>query len=464
MLINDGGGGPLFDEAGGADGGGGAPADAGALAVADTGTAVTATDDGAVAEPATDPGAGALSPFDGHGNITSSFSEHLKTIDPKVKGIMLRGLGIQSAVTKELGKNWRDTVRTIKAENQVLKQTLMRLGDTQDLDQAIDIISEVLESTDTLDKLFAAGDPKALAAMTETPEGKVGFQRLMPHAMALWEQMNPQAFASHIAGRVIADMRTPQKLKDSRGNEHNVRLAWDMEDLARHTPAELMDGDKRVPNPAVAILAKINAWLEKYAALEQATPEPPKLPEPVKSDDALNQREQDLNTREARLKAGQWFAVADAGKHQIYDKAVREILGKTPGAGVLDAVQAAVALHLPIAVKADPLHSTLRGYWDSGDREGYSRAVRVMHERHIPRLVKKYGLPLVGKTAARVAAPGAPAGTGPAAAGFIKVNARPDRNTIDLNRHRAEDPGGKMLEQHKYFVKGQTQPVQWVQK
>ncbi len=418
--------GPLMDEAGDAGGGGGiaAPTDTGADASTSTELTVTgdqslttiddAADD-AGGELATIPAAEPLLENGRPSKTTSAALATLKTTNPGLAKAVPRALAVEARLRAEFpNQNPFDAIRS-------MQRTLKSIGGEKGLQE----IRSSLADMEEMDLLYAGSDPRMLEKMTESPEGKNAFIRLMPHAFAKLQALAPNAFSAYFAKTFLNHIV-------------NKRFDVSLARLAEVTPKEVLgsDGKTPVPNPAVKFIEQIDGFMQELMTLEKL---PSEAPAPT-----VDPRQAELDTRQAELdRKGKemelqgWKSSADNTKANLFNKAWDELTkGRKISAVDKEDIQSRFWTRLPIAMGQLPgFSNSLKEYYEANDKDGYLRYLQSQHTQLIPKVLRaeinrRYGAP-----AKPVA--GAPAAVGAKVTpepGFKRVSAMPVFNTVNQQR------------------------------
>lgn len=442
--------GPLMDEAGEAGGGGGgiaAPADTGANS---TSTELTVTGDTSVAtteDTGEDTTGGELTTTTGNepllengrpSKTTSAALATLKTSNPALAKAVPRALAVEARLRAEFpGQNPFDAIRG-------MQRTLKSIGGEQGLKEIRSSLAEMEE----MDLLYAGSDPRMLEKMTESPEGKNAFIRLMPHAFAKLQSLAPNAFSAYFAKTFLNHIV-------------NKRFDVSLSRLAEVTPKELMgsDGKTPIPNPAVKFIEQIDAFMQELMTLEKL---PSEAPAPT-----VDPREQELSTRQEKLdrqakemELQGWRSAADSTKSRLFDQSWADLTkGRKISAVDKEDIQSRFWTRLPIAMGQVPgFSNNLKEYYEANDKDGYLRYLQSQHAALIPKVLRaeinrRYGTPAakVGAAAAAVVA-GNKVTPEP---GFKRVATMPIFNTVNQQRTSTE-----MWRKGQAILKDGTK-VQW---
>lgn len=418
--------GPLMDEAGDTGGGGGGlgggtvTLDAGTsteTALATTGeTSLAATtddggDDGAggeltVAEQVLENGRPS--------KTTSAALATIKQTNPQLARAVPRALAFEHRIRSEFpGQNPLDGIRA-------MRRVIKELGG----EDGIAEIRKSLADMEELDLLYAGSDPRMLEKMTETPEAKMAFVKLMPHAFAKYEKLAPKAFTRYMASTILSDII-------------GQRVDMIVQRVAELTPKELTQADgTKVTNPAVTELAKIQAYFTRLSEFEKLEPEATETRvDPEKEE--LTRERQKLENERRELAAQGWKSSADATKNRIFQQAwANEIKGKQISAIAQEDLVSAIGRRLPKALgQVAGFQNALKEFYENGDKDGYLQYLQSKHAEHIPRIVRAEVLKRfpAGKTTATATATGTTAVTVKTQVdpGFKRASVMPHMNTVN---------------------------------
>lgn len=427
---------PLMEEAGDGGGGGGGGGDVGTdIAVLDPGasdTALDVADDTALETQEDTAATQAIVPFDKSGKPAKQLREALTPLG-KSAAQVYRALGVAQRFQRELPGGW--------AELKTMRDQIAAIEELGGLDQ----IRHDIHSVEELDRLYTAGDPGMVGQMTQLPEGKVAFQKMMPVAIEKYRQLAPNAFAAYFAQTMLSTMRSKHFL-GTKESPVDVEFMWDLEGLTHHIPKTLsgLDAEGKsitVPNPAVAFLTKIVTFVDWLQSLASLQPESTAAAKPDEANTEIENRRKELANEERRLYVerlngdSQRTANAIFAKHYEAETKGRKI---TPAQSA--EIRTDVSAHTSLAIGQDKAHpAKVRGFVEAKDREGYLRYMQGVYDKNYSKYVKRAVARIVGGKPGpvAVAAPGGVVKT-PPDAGWVR-GVRPHENEIDYNRTTGED-------------------------
>jgi hypothetical protein len=419
-----------MDEAGGADGGGGAAvADTGAgggesTALATTGdTAITTTGDEGGGE---GEGEGELitgEPFRALENgrpskATSTALQAIHKTHPQLARQIPRDMAVAARLRSEFpGSNPFDAIRA-------MQRTLKQLGGEEGIAQ----IRASLADMEEMDLLYSGGDPRMLDKMTQTPEGKAAFTKLAPHAFSLYEKLAPNAFTKYMASVILGDII-------------GQRVDMTMQRLAELTPRELTGTDgAKMPNPAVAELTKLDGYLKRLQKFEELPSEVTETKtDPAAAD--LDRQRKELDQEKRGLVLQGWRQAADSEKVSIFNRAwTAETKGKKISPVDKEDIQARFWTRLPIALRQIPgFNDNLKEFFENDDKDGYLRYLQSLHAQKIPTILRaeiqrRYGAPNGTQTQRTETTTTTTNGVlrPPLDAGFKRIGAQPAPNDINM--------------------------------
>ncbi len=113
--------------------------------------------------------------------------EELKTTNPPLAKALQRALYRGAEIEKELPGGVKEVRQ--------LRQTIETLGG----EHGIQDLQKERDGWRQFDEQYTAGDPKAIEFMTSEPEGREAFLKLIPSALAKYEQLHPEGFSNYMA-------------------------------------------------------------------------------------------------------------------------------------------------------------------------------------------------------------------------------------------------------------------------
>lgn len=296
--------------------------------------------------------------------------------------------------------------------------------------EALDLIQKESAYLQQLDQHFSSANPALWDQLVEAqPES---FIRLMPSAIEKLEQLAPDAFASLIANRMLADMAQEGVIDD---------LKW----LAR------VAGENK---EAKEIAGRTIAYLQRLSGFAQKPFEAPKNLKAGNNqngqqggEDRVAQRERDLNIREYRSAHGQ------VAQQMFATELAKHTAGRNVSQEQKTAIIELVTNALTRAETAEDKKKIDR-YFAANDKAGYLQFKRSILDRSLSSAVER----AVAVTIGRKPGPGAKGGgqgqrqgqqqqggkqQPQAAQGWKQVAQSPHQNDIDWARTRQH---GSVLE------------------
>lgn len=301
---------------------------------------------------------------------------------------------------------------------------------------------------DDSDALFAAGDPKLLAKMTEhkTPDGKIdefktglarqAFVKLMPHAMAMWNQFAPKSYGAYFGKLQLAHMKDAMcPIVDDKGNkvrEEEFELPRRVARLGRFVPKPDKDGKfddaaiRTFAEEASELLPWLNAYVATVGALATTEPEDLTPKGPAPEDQIKAARDSERGERQKR-----WVSDRNAYRQNATITAYRaateglEVTGRQ-----MEEILAAVDAQSATGLQAQrDYKAKVDAYFGSNDEAGYKSLYVNYFKEALPRLVKEHVGKVLGTepkkrrttttTTTTTTRPGTTAQGGPA--GVVKV-------------------------------------------
>lgn len=300
-----------------------------------------------------------------------------------------------------------------------MQETLQAIGRTGPSDPVAKTLQSVVDrinayeaqsaDVDDSDALFAAGDPRLLAKMTEhkTPDGKIdefktglarqAFVKLMPHAMSMWNQFAPKSYSAYFGKLQLAHMKNAMcPIVDGDGKkvrEEEFELPRRVARLGRFVPKADKDGKfddvavRAFAEEASELLPWLNAYVATVGALATTEPEDltPKGPSP--EDQIKVEREKANRERQKR-----WRSDRDAYRQSAANTAYRaateglEITGRQ-----MEEIFAAVDSQSEKGLKEQrDYKSKVDAYFGSNDEAGYKSLYVNYFKEALPRLVKEH--------------------------------------------------------------------------
>ena len=454
--------GPLMNEAGGGTAGGGAPASGGgAPAGGGESTALVPSGGGSVAlaEPSggDDPGAGGdLVPGGGDstagtfralekGKFTDASRNGLKVLSENGHGPLSRYLQ-QSAMALDRIKSWFPGKNVFNAVNELRKTEagLLKMTGETDPAKALSALTEQAQDIENSDTLYAAGDARLLHKMTQTPAAKAAFAKLMPNALAMWEDIAPNQFTVWLATQVL-DQIKGLELKDRSGNAFEARIPEGIALMARALPVPAQDGTvtteqlQRFYEACSAEVGVLSLWLQTLNTFKQLQPEN-LAPAQSPNDSA---REQQLAQREAQIRQNEWVTERNRVRDSIVSREWKRLSkDREISSRAQENIEQRFLRRLERARQNQPDYRALvDSRFRANDRNGYLQDSRKFYEETVPRILESEMREELGTQTRKAASqkpaqvapqakPGAPTAQGRA----TRVSAIPNPNGSDLFR------------------------------
>ena len=436
----------LMDEAGGADGGGVAVADA----ASDFGT------------PEASPGAG---------NEDQSDSEvhDAEFVDdkPAVESTALVKAGERAVVNGKFTQSGRAAIEALKPLSPKLAQEVTQAlltrdyfhqqfpGGKKDVQQLLKLKTEYggdeeisrlkndVAQFDALDNLYLSGDPGFIEKITESPEGQQGFVMAMPHALEKFEKLAPQQFGYQMAKAFVHLMSTgalPTSFATQAAILNRAGRAFTEKnyELAASFLAEIIDNHNA-----------IHDFFQKIT--EAAKTEPPAVKKPT--DPQLDGREKQLSEREKALQRQEWETAVGTERRRLFAKSWSEL---TKGRNLTADQDSTVKgfYELRMSTKIRQWQNQAQRFFANGDKDGYLKEQFGFFQRAIPEALRQaiqQAIPAKPgpKPAGGPVKPpvrGAPSGNGAVSA--IKVAKWPQFGDWDVSRTTNE-----LLSANRYYGK-----------
>ncbi len=262
---------------------------------------------------------------------------------------------------------------------------------------------------DDSDALFAAGDPKLLAKMTEhkTLDGKIdeyktglarqAFVKLMPSAMSMWNQFAPKSYSAYFGKMQLGHMRDATwPFKDENGKivrQEEFELPRRIARAMRFIPKADKDGKfddaaiRTFAEEATELLPWLNAYMSTVGALAVTEPEDltPKGP-------ALEDRIKEANDTARGERQKRWISERNAYRQNATISAYRTATeGMEVSARQMEEILAAVDAQSATGLQAQrDYKSKVDSYFGSNDESGYKSLYVNYFKDALPRLVKEH--------------------------------------------------------------------------
>ncbi len=473
----------LMNEAGDGTGGDGG----GAVATADTGTAVvpagdasavTGTEDGAVNEGSGDTAAltttGDRGARPGAHPALALLKDHA---DPEVKKYANTA---QKAIAarQELGRLFPGqspiaAVKALQGDMVSLAGRYYNTPDPRDPEHRTGIqqIKDKMAEFEEIDLLFYSGDPRILEGMTSDDEGKAAFAKLAPAMNHKWKEIAPKAYAAETARNFLGLMKE-EWLTNERGEAvEQADVPHRIHRMIRALNPGKDASGAQLPVDILTLAAEVNALSQFVWRVQEAA----KLAPEVFTKDATtaaksDEREQKLALREQELREKDWMSARQIIANQAAGRLWKQ-LTKGYEISATDEEDAQALFHIrfdkSIQAKEPGAEERRRSYVSANDRDGY-----LAYEKY---LMETYGLPALKMEITRMLArlapakPGQarPAASGAAAAkpaqaapqGFTKLSRKPGNHELNYelsNKEMALSSRGVLRAGNSFNLKAGT--------
>lgn len=447
--------GPLMDEAGGGDGGGGVAV---MDAAADFGSdAPAGGDDGQTHEAEfVDPeNQQQLVPIDKaeepvtalvkegerpvlNGKFTPSGKaaiEAVKVLSPRLGQDVVQALLTRDYFLREFPGGKREIAQ------------LKALAEQHGGEQGIADLKSIADQMQEIDRMYESADPGFIEKITETPEGQASFVGLMVPALQKFEKLAPQQFNYHRMKDFVHFMDTARlpvtfaRMADLLNRAGNYQKAGNNE-LAASLFTEI-----------TATYNEIAGTLDKIYGAASTPPADPGSPKDPKIQDGKTE----LERERAALRKEQWETAVQTQRRQVFSKAWGEL---TKGRNLTAEQDADIKgfYELALTAKIKQWQNQAARFFANGDREGYIREQFGFFQKAIPealRIALQKALP--GKPGPKTNSPVKPPvarGTQPER-GAVRVAKMPPTSDLDPIKTT-----GEMLSQNKAYTKD-GRMVQW---
>lgn len=341
-----------------------------------------------------------------------------------------------------------------------MQETLQAIGRTGPSDSMAKTLQSVVDrinayeaqstDVDDSDALFAAGDPKLLAKMTEhkTPDGKIdefktglarqAFVKLMPHAMSMWNQFAPKSYSAYFGKIQLGHMKNAMcPIVDEKGakvREEEFELPRRVARLGRFVPRADKDGKfddaavRAFAEEASELLPWLNAYVATVGALAATEAEDLTPKGPAPEDQIKAARDSERGERQKR-----WISDRNAYRQNATITAYRSATeGMEVTARQMEEILAAVDAQSATGLQAQrDYKSKVDAYFGSNDEAGYKSLYLNYFKEALPRLVKEHIGKVLGadpkkrKAAASTETTARPGVKAQPVAGFQKVSDGP---------------------------------------
>ena len=322
--------------------------------------------------------------------------EKLKTDNPTLERQIRHALHAQSEWNKALPGGLK--------ELNAMRDLVEQRGGPEGLQN----LSQELDSFHDFDRMYTAGDPKALDFMTSEPEGQAAFLKLMPLALQKFESMDKGGYTGYMAGVFMSTM-----------DAYRIPLVLErLQDFIGENPQ------------AAAQLQKLNQFYKQMVDYSQSKSEfkPPEA--------APDNRGSELDQREARLTREEWRRETAMTQQQTFSG---EWARLAAGRKLTDTQDAAIRelFESRISKAVAARHSEkLERYFQAKDKNGFIRYANEITRTEVPTALKAaFEAVMPGKPGPRVGTPPAPKAAAPLAGGknFVQVAKAPAVADINLS-------------------------------
>ena len=441
----------LMDEAGGADGGGGAMTMADTGGGTDPGTDLATVDDSGggdvvdaevVDDAATDADIEPYQVFEGRqpSKATRTALGTLKATHPKVHKAMYDTLAYRQRVERATGGADPVAVITgLKQEVAAYREAGLPFG----VKSAADV-AQWLKEIDELDDLFLKGDPQMVERLTSEPEGKANFVKLGPSMLRKLRELAPKMHDAHVARTVLATMDTPSFDIQTAAGPQKISATRALERAIEYGAQKIGEAD----NPALPYLNILAKFWNNLIGIEQQQPEDltPAATGPDPRQAELDRREREINERQEREKITEWKKGSDAAitatfrsefAKQRKARGLKE--GLAPEIEVFSIVEGKVRAAL---TQSPGYKDKIDAYYSANDKDGYLRLRNSKYAELMPVKMAEYFNAMYGPAKGAAARPGTQqqqqrtTTTVKPEQGFRAVNKKPNTNDIDISAMR----------------------------
>ncbi len=352
--------------------------------------------------------------------------EELKTTNPPLAKALQRALYRGAEIEKELPGGVKEVRQ--------LRQTIETLGG----EHGIQDLQKERDGWRQFDEQYTAGDPKAIEFMTSEPEGREAFLKLIPSALAKYEQLHPEGFSNYMAQVIGGTMA-----------QHGIPLALErLSDFIGDNPK------------AIEQFNKLVGFTKFIGDLSTKQVQPPKF----QQEDPNNERTQ-LEQERSQFEREKWKGETAAEQNKM---ASDEWARLTAGRKLSDQQTAAIfELFTTRFDKEIAKHEgTLDRYFGAKDKTGFLRYASQLSRTELPKKLREAFEAIVpakpGPRPSNGAAPaknGIPAKGVAIAQGFTQIGKQPATAEIDyrnpfnsianFQQGRAVLKDGKKVQWHK---------------
>jgi hypothetical protein len=275
--------------------------------------------------------------------------EELKTTNPPLAKALQRALYRGAEIDKALPGGIKELA--------ALKQTVETLGGENGIK---DIQAEV-NGWHQFDEQYMAGDPKAIDFMTSEPEGREAFLKLIPSALAKYEELHPDGFSQYMAQVIGGTM-----------GQHGIPLALErLSDFIGDNPKAIEQFNKLAG--FVKFIGDLSTKQVQAPKFQQAAPD--------------NERAQ-FEQERSQFEREKWRNETAAEQKQSFDS---EWARLSAGRKLTDQQTAAIQeLFGSRFDRAIAKHSeTLDRYFGAKDKNGFLRYTSQLSKTEVPKALRE---------------------------------------------------------------------------
>ena len=269
-----------------------------------------------------------------------------------------------------------------------------------------------------LDQRFTAGDPAFIDEISSaSPEA---FVKLIPSALAKYQEVSPDGFSKYVAGIFENDM-------------HQAGIFNALDRLSDFLPAD---------QPRVKELwASITGYLTRIGQLASQQVKPVAAKEAPKQDDQFTAERQKFEKERDEFQRTQFVEATNPERLRVFNTAwvtaTKNLKLSTEQAAAAKELYASRIGKLMSAVP--DLQKTAEGYYKAGDKAGYVKYMTSLFEKNIPKAIET-ALASFGAHKKPGPKPGQQAPTKPGTTtttaqtqnnGFLPTSTRPSAQSID---------------------------------
>ncbi len=377
--------GPLMDEAGGADGGGGVAVADASSDFSDGGAPDTGTDGEVHDAEFVDPENALVKAEEAQveetalvkagerviqaGKLTSSGRaaiEAVRALDPKLAQEVTQALFTRDYFRQQFPGGKKEVTQ------------LRQLAEQHGGEQGISDLRSIADQMQQIDTMYAASDPAFLDHITETPEGQASLVGLMTPALQKFEKLAPEKFGYEIAKRFQHLMTTgglPTMFATQAAilNRAGKAMTANNHELAASFLAEIIDGHN-------SIHGVLNS-------IDQAANKPPADLTRAANPAADDQRKQ-LEQQSQALRKDQWEFAVQTERKRTFSKAWGDL---TKGRTLTGDQEANVKgfYELRMTAKIRQWKNNAARFFSNGDKDGYLKEQYAFFQQAIPEALRQ---------------------------------------------------------------------------